>query len=257
MYHVSIIFQAVNHRLDSSSISAKGLHGLLFHVLYSVDPQGAAWLHKHTHNYPKPFSLMPLYTDKSVLAGIRLGALTERTAGLFERAWDWYLKKGQVLQLGRQSLQVESVTLEQGPNWSELMQTVPVRRLGLHFLSPTSFRQGPGHLPLPVPYNVFTRPWRVYLSYAPFTNLSGNWLDWCRDNVFVVEHNIETATVVINQNERINGFVGHVVFNANKGVVSHFQLLHMLSRVANYSGIGQKTSMGMGAIELFEDATNS
>lgn len=246
MYHITLTFRP----LDGQTITAKGLHGLLFHALGTADPAETDWL--HDHDVPKPFSLAPLYTEEDDLAGLRLGALTDRAAGLFIRAWEWHREEGRPLSVGRQSFKVEQVALEPGPSWLEVTQTLPGRRLSLRFLSPTAFRQGPGHLPLPLPYNVFQWPWRVWCSYAPPLNLPDSWPEWCRDNIFVVEHQIETVTVAVAGNERFTGFVGEVVFEAYRGSEGQLRLLQALGRVAAYSGIGHKTTMGMGAVEVSE-----
>lgn len=251
MYHVVLGFRPIDERIDGRHITAKGLHGLLFNALKLADPPETDWL--HDHDVPKPFSLAPLYTDEGDLAGLRLGALTDRAAGLFVRAWEWHREQERPLEIGRQPFKVASVTLEPGPSWLEVTQTLPGRRLALRFLSPTSFRQGPGHSPLPVPYNVFHWPWRVWCSYAPPLNLPDGWLEWCRDDVFVIDHQIETARVAVAQNESFTGFVGEVVFEAYRGTPGQLRLLQALGRVAAYSGIGHKTTMGMGAVEVRGD----
>jgi CRISPR-associated endoribonuclease Cas6 len=225
---------------------------MVFQALREADPSETDWLHDHPS--PKPFSLAPLYSAGGLLLGLRLGVVDDRAAALFTRAWEWHRAQETSLQLGPNLCVVTDVQCEAGPHWLDLAQTPPARRVALRFLFPTSFRQGPGHSPLPVPYNVFHWPWRVWQQYAPPFGLPDDWLDWCAQNVFVVAHRIETVVAPITKGDDFVGFVGDVVFEALHGDAGRLGLLQALARLAPYCGIGHKTTMGMGAVELIPSA---
>lgn len=65
-------------------------------VFYSILPgkqtrRESDWLHQHPT--PRPFTLVPLYSADGYLAGMRLSALTEQAASLFQRTGDWFSKR--------------------------------------------------------------------------------------------------------------------------------------------------------------------
>lgn len=249
MQQLTILFTPTNGRIDGNHITGRGLHGLLFNVLQQVNPAEAAWLHHHES--PKPFSLVPLYTEEGALAGMRLSAVTERAGILFLEAWQTMKEQGELLRLGRyQTFTASSITSTAGPSFQALAQSRPESTMSLHFLSPTAFKQGPGHLPLPVPANVFSWPWRVWQAFAPAAlTLGDSWPDWCEANVFVCRHRIETVEVPISQQERFTGFVGTVEFEAMDGTEAYLRVWQALGSLATFCGVGHKTTMGMGAVE--------
>lgn len=248
MDQIALRFDPTNVPINSSDVTAKGLHGLLFKALKAADPEETDWLHDHPA--PKPFSLVPLYAEGGVLAGLRLGTITPRAAQLFLRAWEWHRGRRSHLAIGRQTFIVDEVQCAAGPGWAQLVEARPARVVELEFLSPTTFRQGPGHLPLPVPYNVFFWPWRVWQSYAPPAVLPDDWLEWCRQELFVTDVSIRTVPTFITPEDMLSGFVGRARFETKKGTREQLSLLHALARLATYTGVGRKTTMGMGAVAL-------
>jgi CRISPR-associated endoribonuclease Cas6 len=252
MLHLTLTFSPTNGRIDGRHVTARGLHGLLFDVLQRADQAEASWL--HYHESPKPFSLVPLYSEDGVLVGMRLAAITERTAALFTKAWEKARREGEVLRLGRyQTFIAQEVVCQPGLSFAELALLPPDEQMGLSFLSPTAFKQGPGHLTLPLPANVFGWPLRVWQAFAPSpVDVSERWLDWCAADVFVVRHQIETATVSIGRQEPFTGFVGDVWFEAMGGSEVYLRVWQALGRLATFCGVGHKTTMGMGAVEWLE-----
>jgi hypothetical protein len=102
LVQIGIGFYALDEPLRGRQITARGLHGVLYHVLERFDPARATWMHQH--DAPKPYTMVPYYdTTQGTLAGIRLNALTERAAELFERSWE-QAKRGVELRLGTAAL---------------------------------------------------------------------------------------------------------------------------------------------------------
>lgn len=251
MHKIGIGFQPTNSPLNGDHITARGLHGVLYHVLKRADAHTATWLHKHSA--PKPYTMVPYYdTKRGILAGIRITAVTDRTAGVLLNAWQRAYKEQWPLHLGRISFIVRDIENIPGDNFEQHINAPADPTVGLRFMAPTAFRQGPGHLPLPLPRNVFSWPWRVWDAFAPSTlRLPPDWLDWCNTNVFVVQHDIQTAAVTIRHNEQpFVGFVGDVWFQAYANELLYLSTLQALARLTTYSGVGYKTTMGMGAVEL-------
>ena len=248
MHTITYLFEPLDKPLNGRYIHAKGLHGLLFNITGQADKAVSDWLHKHPA--PRPFTLVPLYTEEGNLAGIRLSALTEQTASLFQRTGEWFHRTERTCQLGGQEFIICESRSTPGLNWQQLAMTEPGKQVGLRFVSPTAFKQGPGHLPLPLPRNVFGSPMRIWKAFAPpMMRLPDNWLDWCERDVFVTQHNIETIQVNINKKEKFTGFVGEVWYEAYKGSEPNLRAWQALAELATFCGVGHKATMGMGAVE--------
>jgi len=248
MQHITYLFSPTDQPLDGRFIHAKGLHGLLFNITRQADRQESDWLHKHPA--PRPFALVPLYDGDGCLAGIRLTSITDRVANLLQRTGEWFYQTERPCHLGGREFVISDCRVTPGPTWQQLALSEPTKQIGLRFNSPTAFRQGPGHLPLPLPGNVFSSPARTWEAFAPpIMTLPASWLEWCAQDVFVIQHNIETVQVNISKQERFIGFVGVVWFEAVQGDELYLRAWQALSILATYCGIGHKTTMGMGAVE--------
>lgn len=251
MYQVMAGFEGDRGPLDGYRITARGLHGCLFHVLKALNAHGASWL--HGHEAPKPYSIAPIYAPEGHLLGLRMTALTERAAELLVRAWQLAWEMGRQLRLGPQTFSVRGVEWVEGPDFAGLAQEQPADTIGLRFLSPTTFKQGRGALPLPLPHNVFAWPERVWLAYAPAVlHVPDDWLDWCGANVYVAQHRIETAEVALDKHVCFTGFIGEAVFECRDSTELYRRIWQALGSLAAFSGIGYKTTMGMGAVERIE-----
>lgn len=248
MHTITYYFTPLHEPLNGRHIHAKGLHGLLFNITGQADREESNWLHKHPT--PRPFTLVPLYGQDGCLAGIRLSALTDQAASLFQRTGEWFCQTARPCHLGGREFIISDCRTTPGPNWQQLALSEPTKQIGLRFCSPTAFKQGPGHLPLPLPANVFSSPVRVWEAFAPpMMILPSEWLAWCAQDVFVTRHNIETVQVNISKQERFTGFVGDVWFEAVQGNEINLRAWQALSTLATYCGVGHKTTMGMGTVE--------
>lgn len=250
MYTITTTFHPNGSRLEGRHITAQGLNGLFFNVLGRADPVGGQWLHEHTS--PKPYSVVSFYTDRGELAGLRYTVMTENAAAIIAQSWQKVYQQGDLLKLGRyQQFTIGDVMVEPGPDWLTLASSRPVRQVKLQFLSPTSFKQGPGDLPLPLPGNVFRTPFVVWNSFAPAPlKIPDEWLAWCGREVFVTEHQIQTATIALSREDSFTGFVGGVTFTAHHGDDSSRCIWNALAQLTAYCGVGRKTTMGMGAVAL-------
>jgi CRISPR-associated endoribonuclease Cas6 len=248
MYTITYLFTPLHEPLNGRFIHAKGLHGLLFTITGQADREESDWLHNHAA--PKPFTLVPLYDGDGCLVGIRLSAVTDRAATLFQRTGEWFAKTERNCHLGGHEFVISECRTTPGPNWQQLALSEPTRQLGLNFISPTAFKQGPRRTPLPLPASVFGSPFRLWEAFAPpMMVLPPEWLDWCARDVFVTRHKIETIQVAISQKEQFTGFVGEVWFEAYRGDELQLRAWQALSTLAAFCGVGHMTTMGMGAVE--------
>lgn len=249
MHYITFSFTPLREPLNGHSVFAKGLHGLLFNITRQADREESDWLHKHSA--PRPFSLVPLFDEDDCLVGIRFTAITDRVARLFQRTGEWFFKTGRTCHLGGREFIISDCRVVPGPSWQQLALSEPARNIGLRFVSPTSFKQGPGHLPLPLPFNVFGNSVRVWEAFAPpMMILPVEWLEWCKKDVFINELSIETVQINISLKEQFTGFVGEVWFQAHQGGDMELRTWNALSILATFCGVGHKTTMGMGVVEL-------
>ena len=251
MDYINYSFEPIStlRPIDGSKVTARGLHGLIFNILKQVNEEEATWLHQH--RTPRPFHFVAVYGPDNTLQGIRLAAFTDRVADLLECAGSAFVASKRACSLGGQRFIIDRVMRHPGPTWQQMTQVVASRHLRLAFLSPTSFKQGPGHIPLPIPGNVFATPMRVWKAFAPaLLMLPDGWLEWCHLNVFVTKHDIKTVEVQINKQARFTGFVGTATFEAQQSEEVYLIAWQALARVAEFCGTGHKTTMGMGATEI-------
>ena len=248
MHHIMVGFQATRGALDGNRVTARGLHGCLYHVLQQFDPAETTWL--HTHSTPKPYSLAPYYTPDGQLLGLRMATITDRASTLVLQSWQMARQAGYTLRLGPQTFVVSGLESVPGAGFMEIADSNSSGQVGLRFLSPTAFRQGPGALPLPLPANVFSWPLRVWQTYAPAVlELPSDWLEWCANDVFVTYHDIQTAEVALDKKVAFTGFVGEVIFTAYSNAPAYLYAWQALADLATFCGVGHKTTMGMGAVE--------
>jgi CRISPR-associated endoribonuclease Cas6 len=248
MYTVTYIFTPLHEPLNGRYIYAKSLHGFLFNITGQADRQESDWL--HGSGSPRPFALVPLYGDDGILAGIRISAITERAATLFQRTGEWFCKTKRPCHLNGHEFIITDCRITSGLNWQQLAHSQPAKMMGLRFASPTAFKQGPGWMLFPLPGNVFGSAVRLWETYAPpMMTLPRGWLDWCKKDVFVVQHNIETVQVNISQKALFTGFVGEVWYTAQAGDEMQLRAWQALGNLAAFFGVGHKATMGMGAVD--------
>lgn len=248
MYHLMVGFQPQHKPLNGRFITARGLHGLLYHVLQQYDADGASWLHGHAA--PKPYSLAPYYSEQGHLMGLRFATITEPAAELIINSWQYAHHQVYPLHLGDQTFTIRGVEYIPGQPFADIAQSSADNSVSFRFLSPTAFKQGPGWLPLPLPSNVFASPLRVWKAYAPdVLAMPDDWLDWCHQHVFLTAHQIETVQVNLRQKGDFTGFVGSASFTTKNRKSRYLYAWQALATLATFCGIGAKTTMGMGAVE--------
>lgn len=234
--------------LQRRDLFMSSLHGLLFQtVLPAYDAAETTWL--HAHSAPKPFALAPQFDDGGGLCGLRLAAWNGRTADLLLRGWEQALADGMSVSLGPAQYRVTAVQATPPLLFAPLLAAPPRRRIWLHFETPTAFAQGPLRLHLPLPVNVFDRPYRMWQTYAPPSlRLADGWPAWCAQHVMVSRHRIRTQRVQLNGHAPFDGFVGRAQFAAHDDDETALRVWRALARLAAYSGVGYKTTMGLGAV---------
>jgi len=182
---------------------------------------------------------------------------------LYERFMARFLHGGGIptIRLGSAELLVREVcaTREGHPwaghaTWSQLVRDArPKPQIHMAFVSPTAF--GFGQKPwgkkamvLPVPETVFgslARSWN-HLAPAPF-HIDRRQLRAYLDDHVVIERlsNLQTRMLNLRRSLQV-GFVGRVTYGLMLRDDTARAQLNALADLAFYSGVGMKTTMGMG-----------
>lgn len=235
--------------LQRHSIYMSSLHGWLFQtVLPAFSQTEADWL--HTHPAPKPFSLAPIISDEGEINGLRVTVWDERAAAALSGAWQQAITSNKTFQLGGYPFVIGQVKTARPVEFVTLLDKArSFSRMRLQFMTPTAFHQGPVRLHLPLPGNVFERPYLIWNSYAPPTiKAPATWPAWCVADVMASHHRIQTEQLQLNQKARFTGFIGFVEFETRSRDETALRIWQALGRLASYCGVGYKTTMGMGSV---------
>ena len=124
--------------------------------------------------------------------------------------------------------------------------------IGLRFITPTSFRLAGSRLnmPLPWPKLVFQSLVNKWNRFSPIT-IEVNWEDLDR-HVSIARHRLKTRMIDFGCYKQV-GFMGECYYIIARQAGGHLlQTLHTLGEFAVYSGVGAKTTMGMGQVRRIE-----
>ncbi len=132
-------------------------------------------------------------------------------------------------------------------------QNASSRKIRMRFASPTTFRSGSKNIPLPIPRLVFLHLSQKWNAYSPI-NLGPNIADVIDERLSLSRHSIRTTILDFGRHKQV-GFVGDCEFliHGEDNILS--RVFHLLSSFAFYSGVGHKTTMGMGQAKLVKNET--
>jgi len=239
-------------------------HALLLALVREVDPTLAASLHEQGGE--RPFTVSPLQGGR--LRGeqivIPAGETCRLRFTLLDGGRIWACLSQQFLR-GRLSVRLDNdhftllrtlATPEPGgwagySDWQTLAATTAARYLTLEFASPTAFNRGDKlfHL-LPDPKWVFeslARSWNIFAPAA--LQLDKQVIgEFAAEQVLLADYELHTTTLHFPKYSQ-KGFTGRCSYQV-RGEGECAARLAMLAEFARYSGVGYKTTMGMGQARL-------
>jgi CRISPR-associated endoribonuclease Cas6 len=243
----------------------KALHAYILRLICNVDPTMGEEL--HDLNQLKPFTISPIQGPVTV----------QGRSLLFHQTQDYWFRvtsyEAQVshclgvleaqppahLRLLQGDFIVQRVTSDHRAHpWAhrssyealyEAMQhqALAATRLALTFLSPTAFRSQGRTLLLPLPRLIFTSLLERWNRYAPFP-LPPVILEAVEAGVDLTRYTLRTQMLDFDR-YRQAGFVGDCEFLVHRDLPAALrQHLELLAAFALFSGVGYKTTMGMGQV---------
>ncbi|MBF0550813.1 MAG: CRISPR-associated endoribonuclease Cas6 [Deltaproteobacteria bacterium] len=217
----------------------------------------------HDHQGPAPYAISPIMGRKANGAILNNESYWVRLSILHPDLEDVFLttlEQGlwvEPVSVGDLSFLVEDVVLGQQPStpWSGragyddlLRNGLASDRITLHFKSPVSFKRGDLHYSMPEPGLIFGHLVKRWNRFAPDLmpeNLTGQGVSY---SFF----DIHTAPYALRNGGTILGAVGQLTFIFECDVPIQ-RLYRTLLRFAFYSGIGVKTTQGMGLCRVIEE----
>lgn len=217
------------------------LHGLFFNLL---PPDIAEELHAKNK---KPFSLwLESLREKemSLIVSILKDDLLPSVA------YCYYMpRKGIYLgDIPLQSKKPQGLTQIKSQTYEELLHGRLYRKVSYTFLTPCTFNRYRKDYPLPDPQLVFESLLKKWNAFSEKTLPEEEIRERILKEVSVAELQVSTQTAELSKEVKMRGFVGKVRFFFHSEEVS--STLSPLVRFSVYSGIGRKTTMGLGRVVL-------
>lgn len=193
----------------------------------------------------KPVSQYISYDKENSCSVWVVNLLTDEMNNLFGPV----LREIKKISLGTRILQVESLSKEEIITPQDLITAVRQeeysRRAELRFVTPTAFKQNGRYAIFPTPDLVIgslLNKWELVCPEYPLWDEDA--VCMLQQGVFVVDYNLRTTRYPL-KNVHIPGFTGSVVFESRLTQPIQ-EIWKLLLHTAQYTGVGIKTTLGMG-----------
>lgn len=121
------------------------------------------------------------------------------------------------------------------------------KEFNINILTPLAFKQNNEYKIIP-DFKLFFRS--IMLKFDEFSEnyklYDPDTIDYINDNIKLVKYNLKTAVFFLHKNN-IPGFLGSIKFYFDKNELIS-KLVNLLLSYSQYTGVGIKTSLGMGTI---------
>lgn len=217
------------------------LHGV---IMESIDTEYAEFLHNQSFN---PYSQYVTRGNQSLIWSLR--ALTNTAAQqVLEPIGQ--LQKFKLKKLGLtahvQSQVKKTIALSELTN---LIHGSKQDRFKLTFLTPTSFKSKGVYQMLPSLHLIYQNLIQHYSHvYDGEKEADPETVDYLASSTKILSYALSSKNYLVGA-QKIPGFLGSMTIEV-KGSQPLIGFAHMLFRFAEFSGVGIKTSLGMGGIKL-------
>jgi len=256
----------------------RSAHALLLDVLHQRDEELAANLHDTSDPKPdnasqtRPFTastLMGRFSRNALIAGqtyfLRFSAFRADVAqALAKESAAGSLRSGQMVELDYHKFQIEDPDTHPASPWSAasiyqdlsapflLSKENAPRRITLQLTSPTTFKSGGQHVPLPTPALVFGSLLERWNSFAPIA-FPAEVKRYAGECLAISRYDLETKSIPQKGMGLRVGAVGSVTFTATNYDRYWMSVITTLAEFALYSGLGTGTAQGLGQVRRIQE----
>lgn len=247
-----ILLELVNER--PRRYLGKAIHALFLELIQKEDPQLAYYLHEGEQI--KPFTVSPLMFSEGK-PYLRFTIFEEKLSRLFlERVLPSFPEE---IVLDEIKLKKKGIALTpQGHPWAsqgdykELFHyylfdqdQLPLN-VELAFYSPTTFHTQGRNEPLPLPELVFGSLVERWNAFSPLT-VSPEVKRYAEKCLAIAQCQIRTKMVMVSGGKQI-GFLGKCRYHPLNRDAYWLRVINLLASFSFFSGVGYKTTMGMGQV---------
>ena len=132
---------------------------------------------------------------------------------------------------------------------AQLAPSLPAESVGLRFVSPTGFKRDGRQFFLPLPELIFgdlLRKWRLFLDPTGWPGFEDALI-----RIELRNYRIESRAARLRQDRVIRGFCGEAEFALPSAGEAGDAALSALAGLAFFTGVGYKTTQGMGEVWPF------
>lgn len=231
--------------LDSSQISYQQSSNLQGVLMEQIDTDYAQELHQYSLN---PYSQYAVKEkDKTVwyICTVNEEAYKNIILPLEELKQITIRRKEITTNVVGRSIEI----LEESELMKQFYEESCDRYLNLQFCTPTAFKRDGKYVNYPDLRLVYGSLMRKYSAASEELDMyDEETLEELVRNSEIIRYRLQTMPFPLEK-VQINGFVGNVCIKI-KGTETLANYIRLLCRFGEYSGVGIKTSMGMGAMQL-------
>jgi CRISPR-associated endoribonuclease Cas6 len=239
-------------------LGGEALHGLFFRILKQYSSDLASQIHEQEEQ--RPFSLNPTIGDFELNRGYTvvspgttltfdLAFLNGQLLTASVSAFLSVLQDGWVLTLSRKPVVLQNLDLDAGSfsSFPKIFSNASATRaITLEFITPTSFRKNEMQVVFPQPELVFSSLLRRWNAFSALKIPEEHAVYF--PAIKVSSYDLHTQLVHFSR-YKIIGFRGKVEYELPGDASEDFvREVNALAAFAFYSGVGAKTSMGMGQV---------
>ena len=214
-------------------------------LMEKISPNYAEFLHQMQRH---PYSQYVTTDSKWVIQTLNTEAY-EEIAPHFARGDEFILKhNGQKLKI----LDIKTENISKKKLAEDCYTLRAKNKFKVEFLTPTAFKQQKQYVILPDIRLVAQSLMAKYSASLEQTDgADTDTLNELIASTFITKHSLRSF-VFPTEGQNIPGFVGKVTFYCN-GTATMARYWRMLLKFGEFSGVGIKTSMGMGGFRMIED----
>jgi CRISPR-associated endoribonuclease Cas6 len=240
----------LSEEIDSSFLKPDGVHGIFFSVL---GKESAKILHEDFKNI-KPFSLFCRELFKSEPTDslhFEINILDDSLAP--QILSDLILKESQgFLNIAGKKIEYQK-QIKTSQKYIKTYESffennnIP-QKVEIVFLKPATFRRNNIDFPFPLPELVFKgliKKWLAFSKIKPQMDLRKYY-----PFVEISKYNLKTKKVEFANGGKLTSFIGNITYNFGKVKEEIHKWFYTLLNFALWSGIGRKTTMGLGKVKI-------